>query len=56
MEVSGQLHAPAALPRGERTRGTHWIGDWMDPRADLDVVEKRKILLVPGIEPRPSNP
>jgi hypothetical protein len=26
MEVSGQLHAPAALPRRERAPGTHWIG------------------------------
>jgi hypothetical protein len=34
-EVSGQLHAPSALPPG-----THWIGDWVDPRAGLDDVEK----------------
>jgi hypothetical protein len=25
MEVSGQLHAPAALPPGERVAVTHWI-------------------------------
>jgi hypothetical protein len=35
MEVSGQLHAPAALPQG--------IGGWMGPRAILDMVVKRKI-------------
>jgi hypothetical protein len=38
MEASGQLHAPVALPPG-----THWIGDWVDPRAVLDAVVKRKI-------------
>jgi hypothetical protein len=31
MEVYGQLHAPAALPRGKTCR-THWIGGWMGPR------------------------
>jgi hypothetical protein len=29
---------------GERALGTHWIGSWVDPRAGLDDVEKRKIL------------
>jgi hypothetical protein len=29
----------------------HWIGGWLDPRADLDVVEMRKIFLtMPGME------
>jgi hypothetical protein len=27
----------------ERTPGTHWIGDWVGPRAGLDTVVKRKI-------------
>jgi hypothetical protein len=27
-------------PRGE-SPGTHWIGSWVDPRADLDAVEKK---------------
>jgi hypothetical protein len=26
------------------------IGDWVSPRAGLDVVEKRKILPLPGFE------
>jgi hypothetical protein len=39
MEVSGQLHAPAALLPSERAHGTHWTGGWMDPRAGLDAVE-----------------
>jgi len=33
MEVSGQLHALAAL-----TLGTHWIGGWVGPRVVLDVM------------------
>jgi hypothetical protein len=40
MEVSDQLHTPAALPPGEVGPGTHWIGGWVGPRAGLDVVEK----------------
>jgi len=28
------------MPR-ERTRGTHWIGGWVGPRAGLDAVMKR---------------
>jgi hypothetical protein len=43
MEVSGQLHALAALPPGERAPGIHWIGGWVGPRAILDTVVKRKI-------------
>jgi hypothetical protein len=42
MEVSGQLHTPAALPPGERGPRTNWIGGWVGPRADLDAVAKRK--------------
>jgi hypothetical protein len=37
MEVSGQLHAPAALPPGKEQE------DRVGPRAILDVVAKRKI-------------
>jgi hypothetical protein len=48
--VSGQIHAPAALPRKERNPGTHWIGDWVGPRAGLGDVEKRKFLTLPGLE------
>jgi hypothetical protein len=55
MEVSGQLHAPAALPPGEGTPGTHWIGGWVDPKAGPDDVEKRKSLTLPGLELRPFS-
>jgi hypothetical protein len=41
MEVSGQLHAPAALPPRERAPGTQWIGGWVGPRAVLDTVMKK---------------
>jgi hypothetical protein len=47
---------PGRLTSWERTPGTHWIGGWVGPRTDLDVVEKRKdIFISPGIETWPSN-
>jgi hypothetical protein len=48
--VSGAL---AALPPGQRARGTHWIGGLVGPRIGLDDVEKRKFLTLPGLELRP---
>jgi hypothetical protein len=33
-----------------------WTEGWMGPRADLDAVEKRQLLLLLEIEPRPSSP
>jgi hypothetical protein len=36
--VSGQLHAPAALPPGKNP-SIHFIGGW-DPRAGLEDMEK----------------
>lgn len=42
MEVTGQLHALAAVPL-EKSSDTHWIGGWMGTVASLDVMEKRKI-------------
>jgi hypothetical protein len=38
MEVSGQLHAPAALLL-EKSPGIHWIGYRVGYRAGLDAVE-----------------
>ena len=35
MRVGVYRHAPAALPPGRRP-GTHCIGGWVGPRADLD--------------------
>jgi hypothetical protein len=34
---------PSRFTPREGTPGTHWIGDWVGPRACLDVVVKRKI-------------
>jgi hypothetical protein len=54
LEVSGELHAPAVLSWGmfplyilDRKLG--------DPRAGLDDREKRKFLIIPGIELRPFS-
>jgi hypothetical protein len=38
---------------GERASGTHWIGGWVDLRAGLDDLEKRKFLTLPRLELRP---
>jgi hypothetical protein len=39
--------------QGEGTSGIHWLGGWVGLRSSLDVMEKRKILLLPGLELRP---
>jgi hypothetical protein len=36
----------------ERITGTHWIGEWVDPRTGLNNVERRKFLTPPGLELR----
>jgi hypothetical protein len=53
--MSGQRHAPIALPPGERAPGTHWVGGWVGPRAGLDNVEKRKLLTLPRLEHQPLS-
>jgi hypothetical protein len=50
--MSGQLHAPDALPPGERDPGAHWIGGCVGPRAGPDDMEKGKFLPPPGLELR----
>jgi hypothetical protein len=55
--VEGEWLAPRPsrfTPR-ERALGTHWIGGWVDPRAGLDDVEKRKFLTLLGLELRPLS-
>jgi hypothetical protein len=47
--VSGQLHAQPLYPRG-KSPATHFIEGCVGPRADLDDVEKRKFLALPGLE------
>jgi hypothetical protein len=43
---------PSSFTPGERARGTHWIGGWVDPRAGLDDMEK---ILDQGVELRPLS-
>jgi hypothetical protein len=53
--VGGEWPAssPARFTSGERAPGTHWIGDWVGPRAGLDDVEKREFLILRRLELRP---
>jgi hypothetical protein len=37
---------------GENFPPTHWLGDWMVPRTGLDVVERKQVLPLPGLELR----
>jgi len=56
--MSGKLHLPAALFPG-KDPDTHWIEDWLGPRAGLDAVAKAKgipSLLLPAIEPQSFSP
>ena len=46
MELCGKRHATVILPPG-----THWTGDWVGPRADLDVSEETNIYC-PHREPK----
>jgi hypothetical protein len=50
--AGGQWSAsrPGSFTPGERYPGTHWIGGWVGRRAGLDDVEKRKFLILPGLE------
>jgi hypothetical protein len=49
--VGGELSASCP---GRFTPGNHWIG-WVDLRASLDDLEKRKLLTLPGLELRPLS-
>jgi hypothetical protein len=44
---------PRPLSPRERVPLTHWIGGWVDPRADLEDVEKIKFLTLARLELRP---
>jgi hypothetical protein len=52
LEVSGQLHAPVALPPGKSPPSTLWIGGWMGCRTCLDDVERKKNLAPTGTRTR----
>jgi hypothetical protein len=53
MGVSGQRHAPAALPPGKRP-GTHYIGGWFGSQGQSGRV--RKISPPPGFDPLTVQP
>jgi hypothetical protein len=52
--VEGEWSAsrPCRFTPGERTPGTHVLRCWVDPRAGLDDVEKRKFLILLVLELR----
>jgi hypothetical protein len=52
--VEWSASRPGRFTPVERAPGTHWIGGWVDPRADRDDVKKKKFLNLPGLELRPS--
>jgi hypothetical protein len=44
--------SPGRFTPGESAPDTHWLGGWVDPRAGLDDVEKKKFLTLAGLELR----
>jgi hypothetical protein len=46
---------PCRFTPMERASGTHLVGGWMDPRASLHDMEKRKFLTLPKLELRPLD-
>jgi hypothetical protein len=56
MKELKKLITAKVLTHGEKKIGIHWIGGWVDPRTCLDVVEKKNIVPLPGIQPRLSSP
>jgi hypothetical protein len=48
---------PGCFTPGKRAPGTHWIEEWVGPRASLETEAKRKIFLpLLGNEPQSSSP
>jgi hypothetical protein len=52
MEVSGQIHASAALS-SERTRGTHWVGEGGFHNPSGRSGENKNLLSLPRMEAKP---
>jgi hypothetical protein len=44
MKMSDQLHINVALHPGKKVPSAHWIGGWVDPRAEMGTVKKEKSL------------
>ena len=47
---------PWPLHPGEGTAGAHWIRGWVDPRANLDILEKRNFCLCWKLNPISHSP
>jgi hypothetical protein len=47
---------PGLFTPEERAPGTLWIGSWVDSRAGIDDIEKRKFFTLPRLELRPRSP
>jgi hypothetical protein len=56
MEVSGQLHTPAALPLGKIAPYTHWTGSLVGPSVNLDAVEEEKPFCTAGNRAQAVHP
>jgi hypothetical protein len=48
-------HPGCFIPK-ERGPGSHWIEGCVGPGANLDIMEKRKVLPLQRIKPQPFNP
>lgn len=46
---------PRSLYSGETAPAARWIGGWMDSRANLGAVDKRRSFLLPRIKTQPSS-
>jgi hypothetical protein len=53
--VEGKRSAsrPYCFTPGERAPDTHWIGDWVDPRAGLEYMDKWEVFILPGFDLNP---
>jgi hypothetical protein len=43
---------PTHYTPGERAPSSVWIGDWVNARVGLDDMERKKFLILPGLELR----
>jgi hypothetical protein len=55
VEAEWSASRPGRFTPRESALGTRWVGGWVDPRASLDDVEKRKFLTPPELEFRPLS-
>jgi hypothetical protein len=51
------VSCPGRFTPRESAPSTHWTGGWVDPRASLDDIEKKKFMTPPGLQPlgRPAR-